>query len=210
MKNNTKILIFAACLGIICSSILTAANFYMAPFREANEKAEEIINLFAVLSVPHEPQADANALVKIFDENIHSKTVEDVLLYEYVLQSSGVEKVAGIAVFFNGAGLWGPVKGVLALEPDLVTIKGISFYQQEETPGLGGKIGSPAFQKQFIKKKLISENGQPGFIIAKPGKASAINAVDGISGASMTSDSVQVMLDALAKQIGEVGKQYGK
>lgn len=210
MKNNIKTIIFALLLGIICSSILTIANFYMAPFREANEKAEEIMNLFVVLDVPFDSRADSKTLLEIFDTNIRLAEFEKLSLYEYVMQSNSEENVVGIAVFFTGSGLWGPVKGVLALEPNLVTIKGISFYQQEETPGLGGKIGSVAFQKQFIKKEIVSEDGEPGFIITKPGEASAKNAVDGISGASMTSNRVQVIIDALAKQLWEVQKQYVK
>lgn len=210
MKNNIKTAIFAVVLGIVCSSILTVANFYMAPFREANEKAEEIMNLFTVLSVPYEPKANAKTLVEIFDNNIRHTEVGELSFYEYVKQSDDQESVMGIAVFFAGSGLWGPVKGVLALEPDLVTIKGIRFYQQEETPGLGGKIGSVEFQEQFINKKIISKDGEPEFMITKPGEAKAINEVDGISGASMTSDRVQVIIDTLARQLGEARKQYVK
>ncbi len=208
MKNNIKTIIFALLLGIVCSSILTLANFYMAPFREANAKAEEFMNLFGVLNVPFSAQDDAKTLVGIFDQNIRLTDAAGLELYEYIPNQT--EDVKGVAVFFTGSGLWGPVKGVLALEPDLTTIQGIRFYQQEETPGLGGKIGSSEFQQQFVAKKLVSETNQPGFVVAKAGEATAPNAVDGISGASMTSNRVQVMLDALAKHIGEAREQYAR
>ncbi len=208
MKNNIRTIIFALLLGIVCSLILTLANFYMAPFREANAKAEEFMNLFGVLNVPFNAQDDAKTLVGIFDNNIRLTEVEGLEFYEYTPNMT--EDVKGIAVFFTGSGLWGPVKGVLALEPDVMTIQGIRFYQQEETPGLGGKIGSVEFQQQFVAKKLVSETDQPGFVVAKPGEATAPNAVDGISGASMTSNRVQVMLDTLAKHIGEAREQYGR
>ncbi len=207
MKKNIETIIFALLLGIICSSILIIANLYMAPFRDANAKAEEIMNLFAVLDVPFDPNADAKTLLEIFDNSIRITEFGELSVYEYL---NAEEKVVGTAVFFAGSGLWGPVKGVLALEPNLVTIKGVSFYQQEETPGLGGEIASAAFQKQFIKKELISEDGQPGFIVTKPGEARTKNAVDGISGASVTSSRVQVMIDALARQLSEVRTQYVK
>jgi len=186
------------------------ANFYMAPFREANQKAEEFMNLFGVLNVPFSPQDDAKTLVKIFDNNIRATEVGDLTFYEYVPQSDTAETVKGIAVFFTGAGLWGPIKGVVALEPDLTTIQGIRFYQQEETPGLGGKIGSVEFQQQFAQKELVSDDNQAEFVVTKPGEAKAKNAVDGISGASMTSSRVQVIIDTLAKQVWEARKDYAQ
>jgi Na+-transporting NADH:ubiquinone oxidoreductase subunit C len=105
-------------------------------------------------------------------------------------------------------GLWGPIKGVLALEPDLRTIKAISFYQQEETPGLGGEIGADWFRRQFQNKRIVSAEGKAGFRVLKPGSASGPAEVDGISGATMTSQRVGLMLDNLAKLIAEERKAY--
>jgi Na+-transporting NADH:ubiquinone oxidoreductase subunit C len=105
---------------------------------------------------------------------------------------------------FTGPGLWGQIHGILALEPDLQTIRGVRFYRHEETPGLGGEISAAWFLEQFPGRKLVGEDGTPGFRIPKPGGAKgAPNAVDGISGATMTCDRVQDMLDGLAKQLAE-------
>jgi Na+-transporting NADH:ubiquinone oxidoreductase subunit C len=105
-------------------------------------------------------------------------------------------------------GLWGVIKGVLALQPDLQTIKGISFYQQEETPGLGGEIGSEWFAKQFVGKRILSGSGAPGFRVLRPGASPGPNEVDGISGATMTSNRVQLMLDSLSKAIEKERSAY--
>ena len=77
------------------------------------------------------------------------------------------------------------------------------FYQQEETPGLGGEIGSRWFQEQFEGKSIADAAGNPGFRIVKPGRPAGENAVEGISGATMTSDRVAAMLDRLGKAIAE-------
>ena len=66
-----------------------------------------------------------------------------------------------MAVPFSGSGVWGPIEGVLALEPDMQTIRGVRFYKQEETPGLGGEIASDWFQAQFKGKTLVSAAGDP-------------------------------------------------
>jgi Na+-transporting NADH:ubiquinone oxidoreductase subunit C len=105
-------------------------------------------------------------------------------------------------------GLWGVIKGVLALQPDLRTIRAISFYQQEETPGLGGEIASDWFRRQFENKQLASADGQAGFRVLKPGGRAGPAEVDGISGATMTSQRVELMLDNLARSIAEEREQY--
>ena len=101
---------------------------------------------------------------------------------------------------FAGPGLWGPIKGFLALDPKITKIQGITFYEQEETPGLGGEIVSSSFRNKFIGLLIRDETGKPGIII-KSGGESAVNKVDGISGATMTCDKVQEMLNEAIKSI---------
>ena len=129
------------------------------------------------------------------------RQVGNLQTYRYVPE--GTEDPRAVAVGFTGMGLWGPILGVLALEPDMRTIRGVRFYQQEETPGLGGEIGSLWFQEQFEGKRIVSSDGQPGFGVVKPGSPSGPNSVDGISGATMTSQRVEEMLNALAIQVHE-------
>ena len=62
--------------------------------------------------------------------------IDDLTFYEYAEIEAGNRVIKAIAVIFKGAGLWGPIEGVIAFEPDLKTIRGIRFYSQEETPGL--------------------------------------------------------------------------
>ena len=120
----------------------------------------------------------------------------------YVYKPEGSDVVVAAAVKFIGPGLWGPIKGFLALEPDMKTIRGLTFYEQEETPGLGGEIASSWFRKQFVGKSIVDEKGNPGIIISSSGEA-APNKVDGISGATMTCDKVQIMLNELIDKISK-------
>ena len=73
------------------------------------------------------------------------------------------------------------------------TIRGITFYEQEETPGLGGEITAAWFREQFVGKSIIGADGKPGIIIRRGGEP-APNKVDAISGATLTCDKVQAML----------------
>ena len=101
-----------------------------------------------------------------------------------------------------GAGLWGPVWGYIALGSDIKTISGAYFDHESETPGLGGKIkDDPAFRAQFNGKSIDFNDPKAAFSIVKGGApAGKANAIDAISGATMTSkglsDAIDVWLQA--------------
>jgi Na+-transporting NADH:ubiquinone oxidoreductase subunit C len=106
-----------------------------------------------------------------------------------------------VAVPFAGQGLWGPIKGFLALKPDLKTIHGVTFHEQEETPGLGGEIGADWFRDQFKGKSIEDAQGKRGIRIRRGGGATGPNEVDAITGATMTSERVEEMLNAAVARI---------
>lgn len=87
-----------------------------------------------------------------------------------------------------GAGLWGPIWGYIALQPDLKTIVGAYFDHESETPGLGAKIKDEvSFKEQFKGKVFDLEDSSVLFEIVKGGAPEGSeNKVDAISGATMT------------------------
>jgi Na+-transporting NADH:ubiquinone oxidoreductase subunit C len=91
---------------------------------------------------------------------------------------------------FQGRGLWGIIKGVISLSPDLKTIGNLRIISQEETPGLGGRISEKSFLAQFKKKKVI-----PKLILALRRKATKFNEVDAITGATITSKALINMIN---------------
>ncbi len=203
VKDNVRTVVFAVVLGIVCSATLAVASTFLSPYRKANEEAEKVRNYLAVLDIPIDEKWDSKTLLDVYKKEVHTQKLGDFTLYETNSSSGGI-----IAVPFSGPGLWAPVEGVISFESDLKTIHGIRFYKQEETPGLGGEIGSLWFQKQFKGKKIVSKNGKPGFHIVKPGTPADSNAVDGITGATMTSERVQTMLDSLAKKLWKERDTY--
>ena len=81
--------------------------------------------------------------------------------------------------------------GFVALQPDGNTINGITYYDQGETPGLGGEIANPLWQQRFVGKKLYDEQNQLAIRIGKGASADAAHGIDGLSGATMTTKGVQ-------------------
>ena len=75
----------------------------------------------------------------------------------------------------------------VAVAADGQTIKGITYYDHGETPGLGGEIENPAWQALFKDKKLFGEDGMPALRVIK-GHApeGSEHDIDGLSGATLT------------------------
>jgi Na+-transporting NADH:ubiquinone oxidoreductase subunit C len=79
--------------------------------------------------------------------------------------------------------------GFIALEKDLQTVSGLTFYEQKETPGLGGEVENPQWKKQWAGKKVFDAEGKVALQVVK-GSAEGEYGVDGLSGATITSNGV--------------------
>lgn len=97
----------------------------------------------------------------------------------------------------HGYGLWSTLYGYVTLEKDLNTIYALKFYDHRETPGLGGEVDSLKWQSLWQGKKIFDENDQLAIKVIKgnvvPGNENAQYQVDGLSGATLTSDGVTNM-----------------
>jgi Na+-transporting NADH:ubiquinone oxidoreductase subunit C len=201
VKGSLYSLIYAAVLGTVCALLLTAVASVTAPYRQANAEAEEILNILMVLDVNLPPDMSAKQLKELFKNNVREEQQNNVEAY-ISFQPGDPNQIQAIAFRFSGSGLWGPIKGFLALEPDMKTIRGITFYEQVETPTLGGEIAAKWFRDQFVGKSIVDKDGNPGIIISSSGDP-APNKVDAISGATMTCDKVQKMLNKVIKNISK-------
>ena len=195
MKGSLYSLLFAALLGAVCAGLLTAARELTAARREANAQAERIRHILDALGVAYDAEGGAEQLVQAYEKNVRAVERKGTKFHEYV-GSDGAVRTA--AVLFDGKGLWGPIRGILALEPDRRTVRRITFYQQEETPGLGGEIATRSFTQQFDGQNIVSPTGEAGL------------EVQAIAGATMTSQRVQEMLNRVARQILESEAANGR
>jgi Na+-transporting NADH:ubiquinone oxidoreductase subunit C len=93
----------------------------------------------------------------------------------------------------EGTGMWGAMAGFLALDRDGNTVRGITFYEQKETPGLGGEISNPKWQALWVGRKAYDAKWEPKLTVIK-GRAGAPDKdphrVDALSGATITSNAV--------------------
>ena len=120
-------------------------------------------------------------------------------------QTTAVNGKSVVISPFQGNGLWGTITGVIGMTSDLQRIVGFEIVSHVETPGLGGRIDEAWFKNQF--KGEYAVNG----IVVKHGSGGGDkdpdnSVVDGITGASRTSDSIQVIVN---EQIDKLKSELG-
>lgn len=105
-------------------------------------------------------------------------------------------KVSKVIIPVHGNGLWSMMYAFVAVKTDGNTVSGITYYEQGETPGLGGEVENPTWRAQFKGKKLFDENHKPAIKIVKGGAPKGSkHGVDGLSGATLTGNGVQGTFD---------------
>ncbi|AVR02971.1 Na(+)-translocating NADH-quinone reductase subunit C [Pluralibacter gergoviae] len=115
---------------------------------------------------------------------------------EIWLVKDAQQKLQEIVLPIYGNGLWSMMYAFVALDTDGRTVKGITYYDQGETPGLGGEVENPAWRQQFVGKKVLNDSGMPALKVVKGGARPGDEyAVDGLSGATLTSNGVQHSFD---------------
>lgn len=97
-----------------------------------------------------------------------------------------------VVLEMRGSGLWSMMYAFVGLSTDLNTVKSVIYYDQGETPGLGGEIENPVWKAKWVGKKLFNEQGDIAIKVVKGGADSDdIHGVDGLSGATLTAQGVE-------------------
>ena len=144
-------------------------------------------------------------LTKINENDIKNITLENEMKKKeqernyplYIFYQSKDDKANGIVSAYcipiYGYGLWSTCYGFLVLEGDAKTVKTIVYYDQKETPGLGGEIINPKWQAEFAGKSILDEKGKLRPI--KVTKNPKPHEVQAISAATFTMQGVNQMIE---------------
>ncbi len=127
----------------------------------------------------------------------------------YLVKEDG--KIKAVVLPVSGYGLWSTMHGYLALQADGQTVIGLNLFDQAETPGLGGEVVNPKWKALWKDKKVYKESGEgdfqskhhtevgePVLTLVKgtvdPSKPGAQHQVDGLAGATLTSNGVNNLI----------------
>tara|TARA_Y100000741_G_scaffold358504_1_gene337788 strand:- start:3 stop:785 length:783 start_codon:yes stop_codon:yes gene_type:complete len=201
------------------SKILSAAGLL-----EADKDVTSLFNSIEIKIVDLDTGLfNSNLSIEDFDESTFSRNLTtsveltadtDIALlkrrenFQAVYLHYENESLNAIILPVRGYGLWGTMKGYLALESDLKTIIGLEFFDHKETPGLGGEIDNPKWKSIWKGKEVYSDSGDVLISVIKgsvdKNNEKAKYQVDGLSGATITSNGVT---NLLSFWLGDMG--YG-
>lgn len=195
---------------------------------QENEQAVQMRAILISLGIQVDPKSSNAEIKKIFSDRADPTTipapVKGVQPYAiftgYKEGGKTKDNVLGYVFPLRGSGMWGPVYGYMAVESDLVTLLGVNFYKDEETPGLGHEIRQPWFQAAFKGKRFwspeVSKKMAAGLASASPNSIDSLlqepgnvpsfeftsmnktdktyNEVDAITGATITTTAVKIFI----------------
>lgn len=220
MRENIRTFRFALTVTLACSLLLAGAATLLKPRQEANVKLDIKKNILSVVGIkPVEGESFSRQQIEeLYKQNIKEMVVDDNgdivegmnpieidsdtqpnlhPLYEYIKD----DEIQAYVIPISGKGLWSTLYGYFALETDLNTVKGITFYQHGETPGLGGEVEKGWFTVNFIGKKIFDQNDNlvsigvvRGKVIDKISEDQRDFYVDGISGSTLTGRGLEQFL----------------
>ncbi len=197
MREDTKTLTFAAIVCVTCSLLLSGTAAGLKTRIQANKAFDikrNIVKAFGIdIGGMQRPEIETS-----YEKHVAKSSADGLPIYTWT--EDGDDAPSKYAFPISGKGLWSTLYGYLALNADLETIAGISFYDHKETPGLGAEIEKDWFLSQFAGKHLYADGTTTDFIVAKPGYAQGESAVDGISGATLTGKGVEALIRKDAAQ----------
>ena len=228
-NSNVYTVIYTTLVVVVVAAVLSFTAMSLKDRQNANAKAETLRQMMAAAQVKPtaEIYATKNAgVLQLFADNIdHAYTIGLDGAQNGTLDTGKIELVdnlkpqdkaiknkgevtlpvyvfkGGISVIpVYGAGLWGPVWGYVAFQPDGSTIAGAYFDHESETPGLGAKIKDEAWFREKFAGRQVAFGSEPLFNLSKNAEeGGAANAVDAITGATMTSKGLNDALNVWFK-----------
>ncbi len=203
MFDQLKSIGFATIVALVCSLLLTAAATGLKERKLRNVAVDRQKNILKAVGLVTLDQRPTDSRVEqLYRDNIRCYAMDgtaqvvakeadaaDLPVCFHVEEGQAVAYILPV----DSRGLWGTIRGYMAIDNDGKTVAGFSVYSHNETPGLGGEIEKPWFQSNFVGKQIVDASGAFAPIgIAKGKVADTIvvdqqaNYVDGISGATLT------------------------
>lgn len=215
-NSNSYTIIYSIIIVILVAFLLAFVFQALKPMQDANvalDKKKQILNSLNIRDLNNEEAAAKYQEVVLADEiideqgNVLEKGEQGGENYGFKLNSADFKngklalfvcKVDGQTKYVipvYGMGLWGAINGYIAINADKSTVFGTYFDHESETAGLGAEIkDNRAWQNQFQGKKLFAQDPYKIALAVSKKVEDPATQVDGITGATLTSNGVTEML----------------
>jgi Na+-transporting NADH:ubiquinone oxidoreductase subunit C len=181
-------------ITLFFTSVVSAVKLINEERIETNQRVKLQRIILRVLDIPVADKVSDKDLVKVFDARVKSIEVQGKDMY--VSYEEDGKTISGYAFPVGGPGFWGPIYGMVAVDPKASKILGLAFYKHSETPGLGARMTEDWFTNQFIELPLYPiEDNKNIFYLRPAGTKKASNELDAITGATGTSRGIEAFLN---------------
>lgn len=206
-NSNAYTIIYAAVMVIIVAFLLAFVSSSLKDIQNANVENDTKGQILTALGY----DKAAIDVAKVFDEKVKDMIFADGELKAYegkfnttygslikngelhVFSGTTAEGETAYVIPVVGRGLWGGLWGYIAVNSTKDKVLGTYFYHESETAGLGARISEKWFQNQFVGRPIFGEDGEVALTVVKAGAAQGDFEVDGVTGATLTSNGVAAM-----------------
>jgi len=194
MKKRLYSIVFMFALTFFFAALVSAVKVHNEERIQVNQQVKLQRIILKVLGIPVDEKAPNREVIQTFEARVKPIEVKGQTLY--VGYAEDGKQIIGYAFPVGGAGFWGPIYGMVSVDPKADRILGIAFYKHSETPGLGARITEPWFTKQFSGLPIFSVAGDKKIFFLKPsGPGKGRNELDAITGATGTSRAVEAFVN---------------
>jgi Na+-transporting NADH:ubiquinone oxidoreductase subunit C len=194
MKKRVLSVVYMFLITLFFASLVSTVKLLSERKIEFNQAIKLQRIILQVLNIPTEERMAEEELSRLFADRVKEINVEERTLY--IGYEKDGQTIQGYALPVGGPGFWGPIQGMVGVNPQATKVLGIAFIKHTETPGLGGRITETWFSDQFKNLPLHPIEGDRNIFYLKPqGTAQAANELDAITGATNTSSAVEAFLN---------------
>lgn len=194
MKKQLRSVTYMFLISLFFTSLVSAVHYLNEKTIALNQTLKLQRVILRVLDIDAEKGTSDATISRLFMERVKDIHVEEKVLY--VGYKEDGHTIQGYAFPVGGPGFWGPIQGIVGVNPEATEVLGIAFYKHSETPGLGGRITEDWFSNQFKGLPLYPIKGDRKIFYLKPeGTTEAPNELDAITGATNTSSAVESFLN---------------
>ncbi|MBQ8051033.1 MAG: FMN-binding protein [Bacteroidaceae bacterium] len=200
-NGNVYTFVYAAVLVVIVAFLLAFVASALKPIQDANVERDTKNQILTSLNITG---LKGEGIDKKY-ESVITEELEEQGGKVYVANVDGAVKYV---LPVKGRGLWGGLWGYISIDEDKQHVFGTYFDHESETAGLGARIKERWFQEQFNGKPIFTDDPQKvALTVVKKGQSKAETEIDGVTGATLTSNGVAGMVtDGLQKYIEFLNK----
>ncbi len=203
MKQALKTIGFMVLIATVFGAGVTGIRLNTRAILERNRNLafqRAVVNVFGLAAGIDDPDYAKLYQERVTREELVDPETQQPITCYTAYADAAKQQPEAVGFEFTGRGFWAPISGIMALNLDRTKTIGLTILEQQETPGLGGRVAEGEFTDQFRQGIVASPDpkGRPLRVSSTPPAADSPNAgrhVDTITGATQTSMAMDRMLN---------------